>query len=54
MKPIDLVIGKIEALYDEKEAGWKAYFEADSEIQRLRAIIKRLKNSNNRLLRNKK
>ncbi len=58
MKPIDLVVGAIYDLNDDRQAGWSAYFAADNdrdkiideladvkeENKRLRQIIKELKN----------
>jgi peptidoglycan hydrolase CwlO-like protein len=49
-RPIDLIIGKIEELYSDRNAGWEAFFKADyamdklvDEIADLKKEVKRLK-----------
>lgn len=42
-RPIDLVIGKIEDLEDDRNAGWSAYYKKDYENEELREEIARLK-----------
>jgi hypothetical protein len=49
-KQIDLVVGAIYDMNDDRQAGWSAYFAADSDRERLideivdlKAEIKRLK-----------
>jgi len=50
-RPIDLLIGKIEELHSDRNAGWEAFFKSEyrmdelvDEIVRLKAEIRRLKN----------
>mgnify|MGYP001613964235 CR=1 FL=1 len=50
-RQIDLVIGEIHDLNDDRLAGWSAYFAADNhrealedEIKKLKEQIRRLKN----------
>lgn len=42
-RPIDLVIGKIEEMHEDRCAGWQAYYKKDYENDELREEIARLK-----------
>ena len=42
-KSIDLVIGAIHDMNDDRLSGWSAYFAADTERERLEDEVKRLK-----------
>jgi hypothetical protein len=42
-RPIDLIVGKIEELHDDKCAGWEAFYRKDYENEELREEIVRLK-----------
>jgi hypothetical protein len=50
MSDKDMIIGKVEALYDDRNAAWEAYFKSEylldelqDEVVRLKKEIKRLK-----------
>jgi hypothetical protein len=42
-RPIDLVIGKIEEMHEDKCAGWEAFYKKDYENEMLREEIAELK-----------
>jgi len=42
-RPIDLVIGAIHDMNDDRLSGWSAYFAADTEREKLEDEVKRLK-----------
>lgn len=42
-KPIDLVIGKIEDLENDRQAAWEAFYKKDYENEELREEIAELK-----------
>jgi hypothetical protein len=42
-RPIDLVIGAIHDMNDDRLSGWSAYFAADTEREKLEEEVKRLK-----------
>lgn len=52
--PKELVIGKIEKLYEDNRVAWKAFDQAEEDCDRLRAEIKRLKLRISQLERKKK
>ena len=43
MRPVDLIVGKIEDMHHEMCAGWKAFRKKDDENDELRLEIERLK-----------
>lgn len=48
-RPIDLVIGKIEDLENDRQAGWEAFYRKDYENEELREEIAKLKDEIRRL-----
>lgn len=48
-RPIDLVIGKIEEIHEDRCAGWQAYYKKDYENEELREEIAKLKSEIRRL-----
>jgi len=42
-RPIDLVIGKIEEIHNDRCAGWEAFYKKDYENEELREEIAKLK-----------
>jgi len=42
-RPVDLVVGAIYDLNDDRQAGWSAYFAADIERDKLIAEVERLR-----------
>lgn len=43
MKPVDLVVGKIEEMEHDRCAGWDAYYKKDYENDELRRELAKLK-----------
>lgn len=43
MRPIDLIIGRIEAIDTDARAGWQAFYRKDAECDALRLEIEKLK-----------
>jgi cell division protein FtsB len=48
-RPIDLVIGAIHDMNDDRLSGWSAYFAADTEREKLVDEVKKLKEQIRRL-----
>lgn len=48
-RPIDLVVGKIEELAIDRDAGWQAFYKKDYENEELREEITKLKSEIRRL-----
>lgn len=42
-RPIDFVIGKIEDIESDRQAGWNAFYKKDYENEELREEIAKLK-----------
>jgi hypothetical protein len=42
-RPLDLIIGKIEELHQDKCAGWDAFYKADYELDKAIDEIAKLK-----------
>jgi cell division protein FtsB len=48
-RPIDLVIGAIHDMNDDRLSGWSAYFAADTEREKLEDEVKKLREQIRRL-----
>jgi cell division protein FtsB len=48
-RQVDYVVGKIEALEDDRQAGWEAFYKKDYENEKLREEIAKLKSDIRRL-----
>ena len=42
-RPVDLVVGAIHDMNDDRLAGWRAFMSKDCECERLRSELERLK-----------
>jgi len=49
IRPIDLIIGKIEELHSDRNTGWEAFFKADYQVEKLIDEIADLKKEIKRL-----